>query len=465
MAVISLNKKEIIKITGKIKDEELDETLSLFGTPEEKIDLQEKLHSTIGRNRKKVAIGIYPLEKITLPIAYKAEKPEKIKFIPLDYNKEISASEILKKHPTGKTYALLLKNLKLFPVFVDANSKILSMPPIINSEETGRISEKTKEVFIECSGSHLETLNKTLNIIVTALADLGGEIYSMNLHYGSKLSQSPDLTPEKIKVSLENINKLLGINLKEKDIERILPLMGYEYKNKIVYVPAWRTDILHEVDIIEDIAIAYGYNNLIPEMPKISTIGEESEESKFYSKIANLVIGLGITEISSYHLIKQREAEISKVEKKIEVENSKTEYKILRPNLLIPALRVLSENKDNDYPQKIFEIGTVFSNTDEEDSETGVKENENLLIAIYPGNFTNIKQILNYLISSLKIKLELKEEINKSLVEGRTASINLNDKKIGYLGELHPETLRAWTIKMPISVLEISLDEIFIFLK
>ena len=287
----------------------------------------------------------------------------------------------------------------------------------------------------------------------------------MNLHSGSKLSQSPDLTPEKIKVSLENINKLLGINLKEKDIERILPLMGYEYKNKIVYVPAWRTDILHEVDIIEDIAIAYGYNNLIPEMPKISTIGEESKESRFYSKIAGLITGLGITEISSYHLIKQREAEISKVEKKIEVENSKTEYKILRPNLLIPALRVLSENKDNDYPQKIFEIGTVFSNTDEEDSETGVKENENLLIAISPGNFTRIKQILNYLISSLKIKLELKEEINKSLVEGRAASINLNDKKIGYLGEVHPETLRAWTIKMPISVLEISLDEIFIFLK
>ncbi len=543
MAVVNLNKKEIIKITGKTKDEELDEILSLFGTPVEKIteseieievapnrpdmlsqqglqralksylkketglkkykinrpeknysikidssvkdvrpftvcaiiknlfldnekikeiiDLQEKLHSTIGRNRKKASIGIYPLEKITLPITYKAEKPEKIKFIPLDCDKEMTAHEILKKHPTGKNYASLLKNLSLFPIFIDANSEVLSMPPIINSEETGRVDEKTKEVFIECSGSHLETLNKTLNIIVTTLADMGGEIYSMNLHYGSKLLQSPDLTPEKIKVSLENINKLLGLNLKEKDIERLLPLMGYEYKNKTVYIPAWRTDILHEVDIIEDIAIAYGYNNLIPEVLKIFTMGEESEESKFYSKIASLITGLGITEISSYHLIKQREAEISKLEKKIEVENSKTEYKILRPNLLIPALRILSENKNNDYPQKIFEIGTVFSNTNEEDSETGVKENENLFIAISPGNFTNIKQILNYITNSLKIKLELKEEINKSLIEGRTASISLNGKNIGYLGEVHPETLHVWTIKMPISVLEISLDEIF----
>src|SRR3989344_5582648 len=497
MAVISLNKKEIIKITGKIKDEELDETLRLFGTPVEKIteseieievapnrpdmlsqqglqralksylkketglkkykinrqeknydvkidssvkdirpftvcaiiktlslndekikeiiDLQEKLHSTIGRNRRKVAIGIYPLEKITLPISYKAEKPEKIKFIPLDYDKEISAPEILKKHPTGKTYAPLLKNLNLFPIFIDANSKILSMPPIINSEETGRVSEKTKEVFIECSGSHLETLNKTLNIIVTALADLGGEIYSMNLHYGSKLSQSPDLTPEKIKISPENINKLLGINLKERDIERLLPLMGCEYKNKTVLIPAWRTDILHEVDIIEDIAIAYGYNNLSAEKPNISTTGEESPQEKIKEKISDLLIGLGMIEIKTYNLIKEEETKLIKLKEKIEVENSKTEYKKLRPNLLIPILRILSENKDRDYPQKIFEIGTVFSRDDKQ--ETGIAENENLIIAQSPANFTELKQILTYLSQFLEIKIQIREHTHENLID------------------------------------------------
>ena len=429
------------------------------------VDLQERLHKTIGRNRKKVAIGIYPLEKINLPITYHALHPKDIKFIPLEGKREMSSIQILQKHSTGREYAHLLKDCDKFPIFSDSKNNILSMPPIINSHDVGKITHQTKEVFIECSGSHLETLNKTLNIIVTTLADMSGKIYQMFIINEEKKTLTPDLTPGKIKISLENINKLIGLELKEKDLPVLLSKMGYEYSSPNVLVPAWRTDILHEVDIAEDIAIAYGYDKLMPEISSVSTLGEESKDNKISSIISELLIGLQLTETSSYHLIKQRESDLMRLQEKIEVLDSKTEYKILRPNLLIPTLRNFSENKDHDYPQKIFEIGTVFSNTDEEDSETGVKENENLLIAISPGNFTRIKQILNYLISSLKIKLELKEEINKSLVEGRAASINLNDKKIGYLGEVHPETLRAWTIKMPISVLEISLDEIFIFLK
>jgi phenylalanyl-tRNA synthetase beta chain len=163
-----------------------------------------------------------------------------------------------------------------------------SLPPVINSKETGRITESTKEVFIECSGSNFEILKKTLNIIVTTLADMGGEVYAMELDYGKALKEckvtTPDLKPEKISISLENANKLLGLNLKEKDLEKLLPRMGYEYEKGKVSIPAWRTDILHEVDIIEDIAIAYGYENLVPEVPKLATIGEESQESKMKSK-------------------------------------------------------------------------------------------------------------------------------------------------------------------------------------
>jgi len=223
------------------------------------IDIQEKLHNTVGRNRKKVAIGIYPLEKIKLPITYKAENPKDILFIPLEAEKEMNAFQILQKHPTGRAYSHLLENCEKFPVFRDANKKVLSMPPIINSQETGKITENTKEVFIECSGFDFNTLKKTLNIIVTTLADQGGTIYQMELHYGEKIL-TPNLTPEKMKISLENANKLLGLNLNENDLTKLLPKMGYGYKNRTVTIPAWRTDILHEVDIIEDIAIAYGYN-------------------------------------------------------------------------------------------------------------------------------------------------------------------------------------------------------------
>jgi phenylalanyl-tRNA synthetase beta chain len=423
------------------------------------VDSQEKLHKTVGRNRKKVAIGIYPLEKIELPITYEARDPEKIKFVPLESDREMTGLQILRKHPKGKEYESLLAYHDKFPVFVDAKGSILSMPPIINSHDTGKITEETKDVFIECSGSHLEALKKTLNIIVTTLADMGGEVYQMTLNYPNQKMISPDLTPQKMKVSLENVNKLLGLELKEKDLEKLLAKMGHEYKNKTVSIPAWRTDILHEVDLIEDIAIAYGYDKFAPEIPNVSTIGEESKESKIKSTISEILIGLGMLETSSYHLITKREADIMKLQNKIEVLDSKTDYKILRPNLLIPALRILSENKDHEYPQEIFEIGRVFGADDS--LETGIKEHDDLVVACSPANFTKIKQVLSYLANSLGLEYELEVLEHKNFIEGRTAAIKLNGKAIGYVGEIHPETLREWGMKMPVAVLEISLDEIF----
>ncbi len=424
------------------------------------IDMQEKLHITIGRNRKKAAIGIYPLEKIKLPITYTAKKPAEIKFQPLESQKELTGKQILERHPTGKKYSYLLKNSKKFPVFIDSNKKILSMPPVINSHETGKITEQTKDVFIECSGSDLNTLKKTLNIIAVSLADMGGEIYQMRILDKQKIT-TPDLSTEKMKISLNNINKLLGLNLKEKDLQKLLPKMGYNYKNSVVEIPAWRTDILHEVDIIEDVAIAYGYDNIIPEIPKVSTIAEESKESKISSKISEILTGINSTEISSYHLIKQDEVKLMKLKETIELESSKTDYKILRPNLLIPALRILSENIDVEYPQKIFEVGRVFSK--DSSKETGIKEMDNLILAITPANFTEAKQNLDYLMRMLNIKYKIEETTHHPLIEGRAGKIILADKniQIGYIGEVHPISLKDWGLKMPVAVFEISLDEIY----
>ncbi|MEK6933297.1 MAG: phenylalanine--tRNA ligase subunit beta [Nanoarchaeota archaeon] len=462
-------KDYIVKISPSVKDVRpytacaIVKNLSLDNEKiKEIIDLQEKLHSTIGRNRKKLAIGIYPLEKISLPIKYTARNPKDIRFIPLESEKEMSAPEILRNHPTGKEYAHLLDKNSLFPVFIDSKDKILSMPPIINSQETGKISLETKDVFIECSGFDFSILQKTLNIVVTSLADMGGAIYGMTLEDSSK-SITPDLSTQKMKISLENTNKLLGLNLKDKDLEKLLPKMGFEYKSGKVIIPAWRTDIMHEVDIIEDIAIAYGYNQFTPEIPSISTVAEESYESRLKSKIAEILIGLQFIEVSSYHLIKGEEIKKFKSQPKIEIENSKTEYKFLRPNLLIPALRIFSENKDSEYPQKIFELGPVFAKNNE--SETGIEESSHLLMASSPGNSTYMKQILDYLAKMLFLKCNIAELSIQGLIEGRTYSIMINNKPIGYFGEVHPETLRDWNIKMPLSVLEIALEEIILILK
>ncbi len=437
-----------------IKDLELDDKKI-----KELVEIQEKLHITIGRKRKKLAIGIYPLEKIKLPITYKALEPDKIKFIPLEMNKEMSGLEILQRHPAGRDYAHLLAGKSKFPIFIDADKNILSMPPIINSQLTGKITEKTKNVFIECSGFDLKILERCLNIIITSMAEMSGKIFQMKV--GSKIS--PNLETEKMKISLENTNKLLGLNLNEKKLKELLEKMGYNYSKSQVEIPAWRNDILHEVDLIEDVAIAYGYENFVPEIPKISTIGQESPKEIIKRKISEILSGLNMLEISNYHLTNKKDqfTKIGIPEKQekgfVEVEESKTDYNILRKDLTHYLLKIISENIDSEYPQRIFEIGKVFEQKNE------IQEKEKLAGAIIPGNFTEAKQILLYLFEMLGIKLNFKEseEFPAHFIDGRVAEIFLDNESLGFIGEIHPRILRNWKIKMPVALFEIDLEEIF----
>ncbi len=422
------------------------------------IDIQEKLHLTIGRKRKKVAIGIYPLEKIKLPIIFKALEPDKIKFIPLETEREMSGLQILQRHAAGREYSHLLAGKAKFPIFTDADNNILSMPPIINSKLTGKITEETKDVFVECSGFDFSVLAKCLNIIVTNLAEMGGEIYQMELKYKDKKIISPNFATEKIKVNLQNVNSLLGINLGEKQVKELLEKMGYNYSKGIAEVPCWRVDILHEVDLIEDIAIAYGYENFAPEIPKIEGIGEENEKEIIKRKIAEILAGLNVLEVSNYHLT-NKEEQIKKMgtqeENLIRVENSKTDYNMLRKDLSHYLLKILAENVDAEYPQRIFEIGKIFNSSTSED--------EHLALAISPANFTELRQIAEYLFRMLNLEIKFLEtdKIPSYFIDGRTAEIKFENKHIGFLGEIHPKILKNWKIKMPVALFEINLEEVF----
>ncbi len=428
----------------------------------ELVDTQEKLHFTVGRKRKKVAIGIYPLEKIKLPITYKALEPDKIIFIPLDEKKKMSGLEILQKHPAGKKYSHLLSGKTKFPVFLDSEKNILSMPPIINSEFTGRVDEKTKNVFVECSGFNLPILKKCLNLLVTSLAEMGGKIYQMEVK-NKKKEITPNLSPEEKKISLKNTNNLLGLNLNEKQLKKSLEKMGHDYSNGIVKIPPWRTDILHEVDLIEDVAIAYGYDNLIPEIPEVSTVGQEDPKESIKRKISEILSGVQMLETSSYHLT-TRNDQFSKMDVKekketdyLFVEESKTDYNVLRKSLTPLMLKIFSENVDSEYPQKIFEMGKVFS------FSTHVNENEHLAGAISPSNFTEIKQIIEYLFKMLNININIvePEDFPKYFINGRVAEIFLDKKSIGFIGEIHPKILKNWKLRMSVGLFEINLEEIF----
>jgi phenylalanyl-tRNA synthetase beta chain len=429
----------------------------------EVIQIQEKLHVTFGRNRKKLAIGIYPMEKITFPIKYQAEEPSKIKFKPLEANKEMTGLQILSQHKTGREYGHLLESLDKFPVFRDSTGKVLSMPPIINSDLTGKITSKTKEVFIECSGFDFDVLNKCLNIVVTALADMGGEIYSLDLKYGSKKHTTPDFSPERMKLNLKYVNQRLGLKLKEKDAKKLLERMGYDYFQGTVLIPSYRADILHPIDLVEDIAIAYGYENFEEIIPKVATIGEEDKLEKFFGKVRDVLIGFKLLEVKNYHLLNKVELNGKMLldEKIIGLKNSLGDHNSLRNNILPSLMKNLSENQHNEFPQNIFEIGRTFRF--DKGTETGVGEEEKLGIILCHEkvDFTGIKQILDALTKGLGLKCSVKEAKHDSFIAGRAGNVLVKGKKVGLIGEISPEVLSNWDLTMPVACLELDLEEIF----
>jgi phenylalanyl-tRNA synthetase beta chain len=460
------------------------------------VDLQEKLHNSIGRKRKRVAIGVYPLDKISLPIRFVGLKNEEIKFLPLldtddqtgrARKMEMNPRQILKNHPTGREYAHLLENTDTYPVFIDADNSVLSMPPIINSEKTGRLVESTKDIFIECSGHNLIYLKKCMSILIASIFEMGGKIYAMNIRDkvdGDLVSPSMDF--EELAFKIEDIEKTLGIKLSEKEVKGYLARMGIGYENKkgkhFALIPAYRTDILHWIDLTEEVAIAYGYENFVPEIPGISTIAEENSFDKTKRVMGQVLAGLGMLECSSFHLttkknIKKMHYDFNDF---IEVEESKTERDVLRMDMMTNMLQILSENSDAAYPQKIFEMGRVFSRCENTATggglqvagcENGVLESERLAIAMSDERmgFTEMKQVLDYFFKMLDIEYSVEDVEDSNYIIGRCGKIIVpqldsqghqtgRGKEVGRVGEIAPRVLKNWKIRMPVVGCEIGLD-------
>jgi len=447
-------------VTAIVKNLKLDDEKI-----KEIIHLQEKLCSTFLRNRKKGGLGVYPLNKIKFPVKYTSDIPERIKFRPLEYPYPINGREILEKHPTGKEYKDIIKWWRKFPVFVDAENKIMSMPPIINSHDVGKVDENTVDVFVEATGTDFNTINIALNILVMTLADMGGNVYSTKLIYKNKVYETPDLKLKEMKFSTNYINKLLGLDLKPNKIKELLLRMGYGLtKKESVLVPAYRADVLHQVDLAEDVVIAYGYDKLKEEIPNVSTIAQESKFEIFKRKISYILVGLSLLEIHTYNLT-SKENQSSKMHtemKCVELANAlNQDYNVLRSWLIPDMLKILKENKHHEYPQDIFCLGNVFKF--DSSKQTGVAENTRICAALChsSANFTEIKQVLDALTKALNIKYDIKEVEHESFIPGRVGRISVKNVDVAYIGEIHPKVLEEFELEMPVAALEINLSELF----
>jgi len=458
----SVEKVRPYTVAAAVKNLKLD-----YEKIKEIINIQEKLHNTFARKRKKTSIGIYPLENISPPITYLAEKSDKIKFVPLDFEKELTGKEILEKHPTGIKYADLLKSYDKYPIFVDSKNKVLSMPPIINSQELGKVNDKTKDIFIECSGHDINASEQVLNLIVTTLADMGGEIYSVEVNYGNKKMITPNLEPEKKEIKLSYINKILGLELKSKDAIELLKRMGYDASgtDKIrILIPKYRTDIWHDIDIVDDVARAYGFNNMKPTFPKVHSVAETIPEHDFLNRLKELIIGLGYNETFTFGLT-SKDDQFRKMNTKpcpsIELGSVKEQtINMVRVWLLPELLKFLVNNRSREYPQRIFEVNDVVVQDSKEDIKSKNVTRLCCVSAHEKANFTEIKQVLDYLGQVLNLNLRLEELRHDSFIEGRCASILLNEKEIGFMGEINPIALNNFDLQVPVCALELDAEKL-----
>lgn len=433
------------------------------------IQLQEKVSGTYGRNRKEVAIGVYDYHKIKGPINFTAVKPTSIKFEPLEFNHEMTPKEILERHPKGKEYGHLLKGLPEYPIFMDSANQVLSMPPIINSNYTGKVTKNTRDIFIECSGFNLKFLVPALNVLVTALADRGGEIETVEVQYSDRKIITPDLEPKSISLDVDYCNNVSGLCLKPEEMCKLLEKSRYHARNRkniieLLY-PAYRQDIMHQRDIIEDVIISYGYNEIEPEVPKLPTLGKSRELETFSERVTEIVTGLGLQEVmtyiltSKYSIFKRMNLPEGDV---VEIENYvSSNWNVFRTWLLPGVLELLSKNKHINYPQKVFEIGDVVKL--DAFKETKTKDVCSLCVAITNTKvgYEEISSILDALLKNMGVNYSLRPVNHQSFIKGRCAEIVFQGKNIGIIGEINPPVLENFGLEKPVIAFELDVQEIF----
>ncbi|MBI2084980.1 MAG: phenylalanine--tRNA ligase subunit beta [Candidatus Aenigmarchaeota archaeon] len=420
------------------------------------IQFQEKIHETFGRKRERVAIGVHDISKVKFPLNYAAYNPNKISFVPLDMKEKMNLAQILQKHPKGKDYGWIIENSKAYPVITDANGYVLSFPPIINGELT-RVTEKSKDLFIDVTGNSKHYISKTLNMICASLADRGAKIEAVEVVYGNKKELTPDMERQKIDVNADYVNGLLDTDLKENELKTLLVKMGVDFTKGIASVPCYRTDVMHQMDIVEDVAIAIGYQKFEPRIPKIPTMAERNEVYEKCYAIKEIMIGLSFEETVSFVLTndkKQFTMMNSPSEECATILNPKTEdYTACRKHLIPSLVAVLADNKHNEYPQKIFETGDCveLSNND-----TGAINARKFAAATCHANadVNEIKSVLETFAHLYGIKYTLKNSSHPSMIRGRCGDIFVDGEKTGVIGEISPEVLKNWGLENPVAVFE-----------
>ncbi|MDP6870341.1 MAG: phenylalanine--tRNA ligase subunit beta [Candidatus Poseidoniaceae archaeon] len=423
------------------------------------MDHQEKLHFAIGRGRRRASIGVHDLSKISPPFHVKAIGRDH-KFIPLAMTEEMSIQEILDEHPKGIDYAHLLAGMEKVPIIVDSNNSVLSFPPIINGEHT-TVNETTRDLFIDVTGWDLRACESSIMLICKQLEILGGKVESVRVSAYDDTEWSINGTPIEHFVSREMVENILGHSFNDDEFENSIRRMGGIYNGETdgdltISMPRWRFDILHPVDIVEEIAIGHGYEDLAYDVPKAPLTAIARSDSHLRRRIRESLQGLGMVQIQSLTLSNDND-QFSSVRWKPEGEITRmtnpitTEHTILRQNILPGLLRLLAANKHHDLPQSVYELGTVVIDHKN-------KERFAFLVAEQSGGFAALRGRIQAIMIDLGCNnWELQPSESGPWLSGRASDIFVNGLKIGECGEIDPLVSEIFELKVPMSGAQIDM--------
>lgn len=430
------------------------------------MQLQEKLHDTLGRKRKKMAIGVHDLSSVKPPFTYKAVGRDEVRFIPLGKMAPMTPGQILLEHEKGVDYAHLVGDA--CPLIVDKDGEVLSFPPIINGERT-RVSADTTDLLIDCTGTSEEAVRVTVNILCAALADRGAKIEQV--HLDGKPYELFSSTIWKMPPIAAAASKLLGVKLGADEASRLLCKTGHGANARLVSSPAFRADLMHDVDLVEEIAIAIGLNNLPMPLPDFSTEGQMDAAA---SPLHETMLGLGYFEVMSWILTSQSTLSKSGVDVALalRVNNPLTEeFTTLRPLLYPNLLEIFSRSKSESLPQYLYEIGVVEQPKKDEREKSGdeqpkkdeagkFEEIEHLTAAaIHPKScFSQIHSHLGGLLAACAKSVTFEPVERPGFISGRAARLLHEKQEVGFIGEIHPAVLESFGLEQPVALFEIQTD-------
>ncbi len=442
--------------------------------------LQESLHWALGRDRKHASIGVYDLDTLSVdgPLRYMAVEPEGVEFVPLGYDPDAAGSamtprRILEEHPKGVAFARLLKGWERYPLLVDAKGRVLSMPPIINSEAT-RVHHGTTSFFIDVTGTGERIVNKALNVLVTSLAELDPRvtIERVEVAYPERVATTPDLTPQEVPLDPEATARLIGVDLTRERVVTLLGRMGHRVQDQgagplTVLVPAYRNDIMHPRDLMEDVAIAYGYHNIVPTLVPTFTVSSARPVEEGSGLAREAMTGLGYQEVMTLQLTCEEVAfDALRLERRddyVAIENPiSVEETMLRVSLIPGLLHTLQVNTHRELPQRIFETGDVTFL--DPDAETGAREHRRMAAALTASTagYEDLRPVAEALLAELGWTMATVAHESPTYLPGRAAMVLASKdgepREVGVIGEVHPAVLENFKLRHPTVVFELDLE-------